>query len=110
MDLGAHLFDPLEQLDIIGKRQVRMNSADHVDLDDGLIKSLTHLVLDLLNAHLIGQLVFLLPAEGAELTEIGADIGIVDVLVVDEIGVVAVFPFPDHIGQIADGQDVRAVW
>ncbi len=108
VDIRPHCFNAAQCLKVIGIRQVRMNATDHVNLGYWFIQPLPHLVLDLFDAHLIRQLMAFLLAKGAELTEIGADIGIVDVLIVDKEGLVAVLALADTIGQPADGQQIRA--
>jgi len=107
MHIGPHLFDGAQGIGVIGKGQVRMNAAHHVDLGDGLVKPFPDLVPDIVHAHLIGLGMALFLAKGAELTEIGADVGIVDVLVVNKKGLIAVLALPHQIGQVAKGDQIR---
>ena len=105
----ADLADGAEHVHVIGERQVRVDAADDVDLADRLVQPLTDLGADLVQAHLVGQRVTLGTAEGAELAQVGADVRVVDVLVVDEVGAVAVLPLADDVGEVAEGEDVRVV-
>jgi hypothetical protein len=67
---------------------------------------LTDFFLDLINTHLIGQIVIFFSPKSTEFAEIGADIGIIDVLVVNEVGIVAIYPLPDQIGKPAHSEDI----
>ena len=44
--------------------------------------------------------------KSAEFTEVGTDIGIIDVLVVDEIGIVAVQSLPHDICHVTQGKNI----
>jgi len=63
-----------------------------VDFGDWLVKPFPNLPHHIFHRHLIGLFGFFVLAEGAKFTEIGADIRIIDMLVVNEIGVVAIKP------------------
>ena len=106
MDIRPHLLDAAQEIKVIGKRQVRMNATDHVDFADRFVETLPDLGLNFLNAHLVGERMPLFFAKGTEFTEIGADVGVVDMLVIDEKSLVAVLSFPDNIGLITEGEDV----
>lgn len=108
MDLRSNLFDSAQGLKIIRIGKVRVNATHHVDLGDGLVLPRPDLVLDLCNPHLIGQRITFFFAKGAEFTEIGTDIGIINMLVIDKKGLVAVFAFPHDVGKIANSEDIRA--
>jgi len=98
VDLGPHLLDAAQHVQIILVRQIRVNPAHHMHLGDGFSQTLPHLGLDLLHRHLIGLRRLFVLAKGAELTKIGADVRVIDVLIVDEIGAVAVDPLPHQVG------------
>jgi len=83
-----------------------MNAADHMDFSDRLVKSGPNLLLDLRHTHLIGELGALFFAKGAKLAQIGADIGVIDMLIVDEKGAGTIVPLPHDIGEIADGENI----
>ena len=109
MHLWPHLLDAAQEIKIIGKRQVRMNATDHMDLADRFVESLPDLGLDLLNTHLVGERMPFFFAECTKFTEIRADVGIVNVLIIDKKGLVPVLSFSDNIGQIAEGEDIGVV-
>ena len=77
-----------------------------MNLINGLIQPFPYLVPAFINAHFLGKRILPLAAKGAELAQIGADVGIIDVLVVDKKGLVAVEPFAHDIGKLAQRQDV----
>ena len=109
MHLRAQLFNAPEHVEIKGEGQVRVAAADDVDLGDGLVGPLLDLAQDLLQGHLIGPRLPGLAAEGAELAPIDADIGVVDMLVVDIEGLAPVQPLPHHLGQGPDPQQIGAL-
>ena len=83
-----------------------MNPSDHMNLGDRLGQSFPHFGTDLVDAQLKGQGGFGATPKGAKLAEITANIGIVDVLVVDEVGLIAVDPPPYQIGEITESEDI----
>ena len=93
------LGDPEDWEDLLGE----VDEEDfHEDTDEDL-------GADILDAHFIGEVRILVLAKSAELAEIGADIRIVDMLVIDEKRIVAVFSFPNNVCQISDGEEIRAL-
>jgi hypothetical protein len=84
-----------------------MNAANHVDFTDRFIEALPDLGLNVLDAHLVGERMPLFFAKCTEFAQICADVGIVDVLVIDEKGQIAVLALPDNVGQVAESEDIR---
>ena len=74
-----------------------------MDLGYGLIKPLSHLLFYRLKVHLVGKIRLFIFAKGTELTEIGTDVRIINMLIIDKIGVIPVLSIADNIGHIAKG-------
>ena len=106
MDIRPDLFDTSKQSQVVGIGKVGMDTTHHVDLVNRLIKTLTHLFFDFVHTHFIGKFGSLVLTKGAEFAQIGADVGIIDVLIVNKIGLAAVFTFSDDIGQVPDSENV----
>ena len=85
-----------------------MQAAHNMDFTDGVGQTLFDFGENLLQTHLVGQRVAGLFPEGAEFAPINADIGIIDMLIDDVIGFIAVPPLPDDVGQIAHAQQIGA--
>ena len=84
-----------------------MQSADDVHLGDALVIGLLRLPRHLLDV--VGELalLFVRPAgEGAELAAQDADVGVVEIEIEDVGRDVAVLPFADVIGEIAERVEV----
>jgi len=109
MNIRPHLLDAAQEIKVIGKRQIRMNTTDHVDFADRFVETLPDFGLNVLNTHLVGERMPFFFAKCTEFTEIGTDVGVVDMLVINEKSLVAVLSFPDNVGQIAEGEDVGMV-
>src|SRR4030042_3324210 len=109
MNLRPPGLDALEHLHIKRKRQRRMATPDDMNLGDGLGQPSLHLGEDLPQGHLIGPLLPCLLPEGAEFTAIDADVGIIEVLVVNIKCLAAVEALPHDIRQITHPQEVRTL-
>ena len=84
-----------------------MDTANHVDFADRFIQPLPHLVLDILYTHFIGKRMVSFSTKSTKFTEICANIGIINMLIVDEKSLVTVFAFTNDIGQ---GPESKNVW
>jgi len=104
-EIGAGGLQRPKHLRVIGEGQLRMESADDVDFGDalGLLRLAGHFL------DVIGELAFRFvgtAGEGAELAAQDADVRVVEIEVEDVGRDVAVLPFADVIGQIAEGVEV----
>ncbi len=106
---GAQPFNAPEHLQVKGKGQVRMATAHDVDLGDGFVAPGLDPGEDLLQGHLVGPRLSGLAAKGAELAAVDANVGVVEVLVIDVIGPAAVEPLAHHLGQGPHPQQIGAL-
>jgi hypothetical protein len=86
-----------------------MAAADDVNLGDGLMQAVLDPGQDLLQGHLIGPFLSGFSPKRAEFAAIDADVGIIEVLVVNVKGFAAMQPLPDDVRQKAHPQEVFAV-
>jgi hypothetical protein len=96
----------LKELDVPFRREVRVETSDHMDLSDSLIQSVSGGAFNLWNRHLEGVRVASACTERAKLAGEYANIGIIDVAVQDIGCPVAVFTFTDDIGYLAEGIEI----
>ena len=107
---GAGLLHRLQDVEIVLVGQLGIDAADYMDLGDRGLVVLGDARGDLLGCQHVAALVFGLDVKGAELTELVADVGVIDVLVAHVVCGPAAFALADDIGQIAqDGQLVAGV-
>jgi hypothetical protein len=89
--LWAKGLDPCQHVPVIGKGEIGMNATDNMNFADRFLDPFPNFGLDVFQTHFIGQGVGGVFAKGAKTAAIGTDVGIIDMLVDDEIGLVAVF-------------------
>ena len=92
----------MEQVEIVLVGQTRIDPADHVDFCNRHIEVLTQTAAHRRHVHLIGSRAALLGIKGAEFAALVTDVRIVDVLIADVVGPVAVQAFADDVGHVAD--------
>src|SRR3954468_6380797 len=85
-----------------------MQPPDHVDLRNPKPQSVCHSSYDLLSGMLKCVRVPLFCGKSAKLAGENADIGIVNVTIMDVGSEIAVFPFAHHAGQNAQGIEIGA--
>ena len=76
--------------------------GDHVDLGHRDVAGTLHLSAHIVHRHRIRSRSALLRIERAELAPLIADVGVVDMLVTNVVGIVAVPGFADDIGERTD--------
>ena len=107
VDLGEADLQALDQVEEVLERQVRMQTADDVELGHGFAVALAGRLPRLLERHGVGSAVALLLAKGAQAAARHADVGGIDVAIDVEEGQVAVQALANQVGKPADGQHVR---
>lgn len=83
-----------------------MQAANDVEFRRPLIGGGNGLFDNRIHIHLVGARLVLLPAKGAELAAVLADIGVIDVAVGDVVCLIAVFPFANNVCNVADMMDI----
>ena len=105
--LRADALHRPDDVEVVGERQVGVHAADHVDLADRLVQVLAHAALDVVHRQDVGVLLLRRPVKGAALAARHADVRVIDVLVHDVIGVLAVPLLAHVVGERPHGQQVR---
>jgi hypothetical protein len=102
------LLQPSDDLEVVVEVHVRALAADHVDLREAGHLALTARVLDeLFRGVRVGVLLLLRDGEGAELALHAADVRLVQVEVLDEVGVVrAASQPPRAVGELAEAEQI----
>ncbi len=107
MDVRAHFFDGSQQIEIILVGQARVNTADHVNFGYRHINVGQQFLAHHLHVHLVGGGTAFFGVKRAELAELVADVGVVDVLIADIVRFVAVQPFAHDVGKVAHCAQAR---
>ena len=108
MHVGPELPDAPEHVQIISKRQVRVQAAHDMDLRHRLVQTLPHLVQNFGQRHGVGLGLIRGLCRRRKMAAVDADIGIVHVLVINVIGLAAVEALSHQVGQVPHPQQVPA--
>ena len=108
MHLREALLEAAQHFAVPVQSQLRMQSADDVELGDGFAPALAGAMPHLFERHGVGFGIAHALAEGAQPATGHAHVGGVDVAVDVEVGHVAVQPLAHQVGQVADAPGYRA--
>ncbi len=104
---GSDFFDGLDEVKVVLVGETGVDSADHVDLGDIDVSVPGEAFAHGVKGHLVWFWSAFLCVERAEFAELVADIGVVDVLVGDEVGLLAVPSLAHDVCHVADGGEIR---
>ena len=107
MHLRKALLQAAQHLAVPVERQLRMQSADDVELGDRFAPALARDMPDLLERHGVGLRILGSLAERAQPATGHADIGGIDVAVDVEVSDVAVQALAHQVGHVAERENVR---
>ena len=85
-----------------------MNAAHHVYFGNWFIETISHFLFHLLNAHFICEIRIFFSAKRTKLAQVGTDVGIIYMLIINEIGIIAIQPVSDDICEIAKCKNIIA--
>ena len=109
MDARKTLLEAPEQVNVVVKRQIGMQTSDDVELGHRFRPAFARLPEGLVERHGVGPGRVRLAAESAERATGHAHVGGVEVAVNVEVGGVAVELLANVVGQVPDGQQVVGV-
>ena len=110
VDLRKALFQSGNQVEKILKRQIRMQSADNVELGNRFGVAGSGRLESFFQRHGVGAGSIFLASKSAQAASGHANIRRIDMAVDVEVRLVAMHPLANPVGQPADGQDVaRAI-
>ena len=104
--LRARLFHGSQHVEVILVWQLGIDAAHHVDLGDRHIGVLAHSFGHLLRRQHVAPLVVRLHVKGAELAQLVAHVGVVDVLVAHVVRRVAVTRLAHEVGQVTQRRQI----
>src|SRR6266699_2246241 len=107
-DVGMALLQATEHVEIVGQRELRVETADDVKFARWVFEGRVRLREDFLEAARVGAIFFRHTRERAENTGVAqdADVRRIDVLIGREIDAVAVLATVREVCQATDGQQV----
>ena len=104
MNPRSHFADGVDEIEIVLVRQLRIDSAYHMNFRDRDIQVSSDRIADVVEREQvgIGAALFRVLGKVAELAVLVADVGVVDVLVANIESAVAVHSLADHVRHVAD--------
>ena len=109
VNAGEALLQAAHQIEVVIKRQVRMQSADDVEFRDRFRPVLSRDAERLFQRHRVSPRRVRLAAEGAELATRHADVGGIDVPVDVEVRAHPVHFHAHVMGQVAEGEQIMGL-
>ena len=96
--VGARFLHGAQNLQIIGIGKSGIDPAHHVDLGDRQISIRPESILNLFGRENVSAVGARFDVERAEPAQLVADVGVVDMLVANEVGVVAILSLAHDVG------------
>ena len=106
MDAGEALLQAAQQIEVVVKRQIRMQPAHDVEFRDRFRPVLARHAEGFIQRHRVSPGRVGLAAKGAELATRHAHVGGIDMPVDVEVGAHPVHSHADVMGQVAEGQQI----
>jgi hypothetical protein len=106
MSFRAQSLDLLDKFQVVRKGQLRVAAPNHMNLGNWLVQPLLDLGRHLIHCQRKATCLTLASAKGAKSTTIYANVAVVNVLVIDPVGFLAVASLAHEVGQKSYGEQI----